>query len=443
MIHVDPSKVPTRRACNRCHQAKLKCVLDKSRKCQRCKRSNTECTFSPPTRIQRQQMRSRSPSSTSVNRSEHRLDSWPDVDFGWGDLAVESSQLAAVGFDTDIRADNDISTPALYPTLMDYSDNSRLMQNPAFYTADQVDLSTPMTLFGASASSTTTAPTGAATTSFPGYIGSEALGIPVDSFCTAGRHAITTSTNVSSEDSEMEAHDEHPTDLAFWADKITAIAVKLTQHLQSLPRVNHDSLHHDSGHGALPRPKQSHNPDRTFDLSESFINVLSGMCFKLSPQDASGITEEDCSTKYLILDEASYLLIFSTYLRFLEVHDTVFRYLLACLSHKREGSATGSCFYLPKLILGSVSLAMTSETRPLLFVNLMESMLGRAKSLFHHLASTKTISEREDNSGSFGSLSPILEPKSALQAVQAREASIIPLVERIKTTLAQPKSFKR
>jgi hypothetical protein len=442
MIHVNPSKVPTRRACNRCHQAKLKCVSDNGRKCQRCKRSNTECTFSPPTRLQRQQMRSRSPSSTLVNRTEYRIDSWPDVDFDWGDLTVEPSQLDTMHFNTNPLANNNISASASYPALVHYSNNERHAQNPTDYSTNQVDLSTPTTFFDPSATSTAVAPNNTTTTTFAGYNGSEALELPTASVYAAERHPIATSTNLSSEDSEVDEHDEHPTDLVFWAGKITPLFVKLTQHLQSLPHINLEGLDQDHNHDTIPRPTRLHSPDQTFDLSESFINVLSGMCFKLPPLDASGIAEEGCASKYLILDEASYLLIFSTYLRFLEVHDTVFRYLLACLSHKHEGSATGSCFYLPKLILGSFSLAMTSETRPLLFVNLMESMLSRAKSLFHRLASAQISSGSEGSFGCFGGLSSILEPTSAFQAVQAREASITPLVERIKTTLSQPRSFK-
>ncbi|KAI0021338.1 hypothetical protein F4780DRAFT_737957 [Xylariomycetidae sp. FL0641] len=52
MIHVNPTKTPTRRACDRCHQAKLMCIRDgDNRKCRRCDGSNTQCIFSPPTRI--------------------------------------------------------------------------------------------------------------------------------------------------------------------------------------------------------------------------------------------------------------------------------------------------------------------------------------------------------------------------------------------------------
>lgn len=420
MIHVNPSKVQTRRACNRCHQAKLKCVLEGDRKCQRCKRTNTECTFSPPTRMQREQMLPRSPSSSSFSRTGHQLNCWPDVDFDW-DLPVEPSFLATVGYSTDLQADMEFPVSVPYPTPINYSNVSQI-RNPASRPVSQAELLTPTTLFDTSSSGAAIAPLNGTTRTFTGYNETVATGVS------------------ASLEGAMEELDEHPVDLAFWANKITPLFVQFTQHLQSLPRLNPDHQHPNDNHGIIPRPSGSHNSDHTFDLSESFINVLSGMCFKLPPLEAPRNADEDWSTKYLNIDEASYLLVLSTYLRFLEMQDTVFRYLLACLSHERQDTATGSCFYLPKLILGSFSLAMTSETRPLLYVNLMESMLARAKNLFHRLASARAKLGNRDSLECFGGLSPIVEPTFALQAVQARETSIATLVERIKATLSRPKS---
>jgi hypothetical protein len=443
MIHVNPSKVATRRACNRCHQAKLKCILDSSRRCQRCKQSNSDCTFSPPTRIQRQQMRSRSPTSTAVNPAEHQFDSWLNVDFDWGDNPPEPFRLAVGASGTKVVANDEGFAAALHPTPLQYSDNGAFMGDSTCYTADQSGLPSALNLFETSASIIAAAPTGAATSDVSGHNASGFLGLPNNAFDTAGRHAITTYANSSADESRKNELDKPLADLAFWADKIMTLFVGLTQHLQALPSGNFDSTHHDHSNDELQPPSRLHNPGRTFELSESLINVLSGMCLKLPPTGACAATGEGHSTKSLILDEPSYLLLFSTYLRFLEVHDAVFRYLLACLSHKHESSAAGSCFYLPDLILGSFSLAMTSKTRPLLFVNLMESMLGRAKPLFHRLASSKTSSAASDNScGPFAGLSSVMEPSVALQSIQAREASIVRLVNNIKTMLLEPKSSK-
>lgn len=128
-------------------------------------------------------------------------------------------------------------------------------------------------------------------------------------------------------------------------------------------------------------------------------------------------------------------MIYCMSLRFLEMHDRVFRYLIAYLSHKRESTSTGSCFYLPKLSFGSFSLASRPETRPLLFVNLMESMLTRARSLFHHIVSVKSTPGHRSSQESFDDLPPIIQPDLALQAIRKRGAAILKSVQRIKATL--------
>jgi hypothetical protein len=436
MIRVDPSKMQTRRACNRCHQAKLKCVVEGNRKCQRCRRANSECTFSPPTRMQRQHTSPRSPPPPSFNSQEYQLNCWSDINLDWN-LPVESSLLTTTGFDNSTQAGVEFPTSAQCSASIDY-DNSSHIHDPASHLANYAELLMPSTLFGTSSSGTANETSDVGSGMFPGYVGAEGSRLNTASSYEAEGNEATAAGTLPSPESE----DEHPSDLAFWANQITQLFVQFTQHLQSIPQINPDSHHRGSSKDRIPRPSKLHDSDHTFGLSESFINVLGGMCSKLPPSISSRAAE-DWSTNYLILDEASYLLIISTYLRFLEMHDTVFRYLLACLSHEIESTGTGSCFYLPKLIIGSFSLAMTSETRPLLFVNLMESMLARAKHLFHHLASTRTESVRRDSTECFGELSPIVEPNYSLQAVQARESSIATLVERIKTRLSRSKSFKR
>lgn len=388
--------------------------------------------------MQRQQMQPQPLPSTSPNRAEHQLNSWPNVDFDW-ELPMDSSLLATVDFGANTQRDEEF---LMYPTSIEFNNESHI-RTPAGYHADQIELSMPTTLLGTPSSGTAIAPSTNATRPFTGCNGPEALNLPTGSSYPAGEHASTATTVPRPPEIEMEGQDEQPVDLGFWADKITPLFVQFTQHLQSLPHVNLDSLDQDKSHGTLPRPSGSHNSDHTFDLSESFINVLSGMCSRLPPLNAPSTADEGWPIKHLTLDEPSYLLVFSTYLRFLEMHDTVLRYLIACLSCERESTATGSCFYLPKLIIGSFSLAMTSETRPLLFVNLMESMLARAQNLFHRLASVNISANNEGSFGCFPGLSPIVEPTVALQAVQAREAVILTLVERIKTTLSLPRFSRK
>lgn len=434
MIHVNPSRAQNRRACNRCHQAKLKCVLEGGRKCQRCKRTNTECTFSPPTRTQRQQNQNRSSLSSPSNQTDFLLNNWQDVDVDWG-VQLTPSFLATFGLDTDMRLDNDISTSIPSPPSFEHENQSD-HRNSATRRGGHDELLASRPLSDMSSISTAFPFFIHETATHAGFDGSSIHRLPTSSGHPNDGNISATITMLPSPDNEKEEPAEQLTNVAFWADKVMPLNVQFTQHLQTIPRVKPENLHNETEDAILP-PSGSHNSDQTFELSESFINLLSGMCSKLPSLQASPTPNEDRPSTYLCLDEASYLLVFSTYLRFLEIHDTVFRYLLACLSHKRDRNAAKSCFYLQKLDIGSFSLATTSETRPLLFVNLMESMLARAKNLFYRLASVKGAQGNRSSQECFGGLPPIIEPNSALHAIQTRESAILNLIERIKSALSR------
>ncbi|KAF1997754.1 hypothetical protein P154DRAFT_622289 [Amniculicola lignicola CBS 123094] len=440
MIHVNPSKVQTRRACNRCHQAKLKCVVRNGRKCNRCKGSNSDCTFNPRSRPQRQNMQPQSPLSNTFDLTEGQLNDWTGVDFDWN-FPMDPSHLTSNGFHTDSGADTEFSASASYPTPLCHSNEIRF-QSFADGSVNHLGLSTSGTSSSNPSSETTATTSSSVSTSTSlGRDDSEGSLLPTTLSGSTRGDGSRVITNFPSRDGERNEQNDQSVDLAFWANKITPLFLQFTQHLQTIPRVASESIQEENNGGIILRPGASHDPDRTFHLSESLIDVLNGMYSKLPPLEVARNLDGHSPSKYVLLDEASYLLILSTYLRFLEMHDTAFRYLLACLSHKRDSTATQSCFYLPKLILGSFSLTMTSETRPLLYVNLMEAMLARAKPLFRRLASVKTNAEIKDNAECFGDLSPIVEPNLALQAVQTRETAIANLVARAKTLLSRPRSF--
>ncbi|KAI1771027.1 hypothetical protein F4818DRAFT_430923 [Hypoxylon cercidicola] len=421
MIHVNPAKRQNRRACDRCHQAKLKCVREGNRKCRRCERNDSECIFSPPTRLRnRQQSMPPSSSTTPFDSTDFQLDAWSNFDI---DVALEPSLLATFGLDTG------------FPVPTGPTSHQDHNQDPAALN----ELVTPALSSIMSSGYIPSASVSAAHT-VTGYDESPTAELPVSSGPAPSRTpSLALSTTLSSPNDDIEHDEKLLTNLVFWADKIAQLNIQFTQHLQSIPRVSSESLHNDKDSAAIPLPSGNHNSDRTFHLSESFVDILSGMCSKLQPpQTATIVANEDSQPAVLSLDEASYLMVFSTYLRFLETHDSVFRYLLACLVHKRETLKTGSCFYLPKLTIGSFSLARTSETRPLLFVSLMESMLTRARNLVHHMALVKSTSpgRRADQWG-FGGSPPVIEPELALQAVSAKEAAISMSIERIKSVLSR------
>ncbi|KAF3001765.1 hypothetical protein E8E13_000199 [Curvularia kusanoi] len=433
MIHVNPTKVQTRRACNRCHQAKLKCVVENGRKCQRCKRANSDCTFSPPSRGQ-QQIQPRSPLPISPNRIDDHSNTWPDS-FDW-DFSVDESVLSALGFEPEIQSGAETATCDSYPT-------------PTSYHKDAYNSTTHSQASSANGSIANLAALGTGIVS-----ASTDVTVSADIFTARPAlpmpsiHALPASSGVLSNSdvpgpdslSQIQLHERSasPNDPMSWSLKMSPILAGLTQHVQSIPRFHVDDCTDGSRRRTVSSPHKTHNSDHTFDLSESFIDVLSEMCASLPSAQGSdpGGSRVDDSSRF---DEVSYLLVYATYLRFLEMHDTVFRYLLVCLSHKREGSKTGSCFYLPKLIIGSFSLAKTSETRPLLFVSLMESMVTRAKSHFEHLSSISADVGFTDVPGSIAYSSSVIEPAFALQAVREKEHAIFALIERIKTTLSRPK----
>jgi hypothetical protein len=437
MIHVNPSKVQTRRACNRCHQAKLKCVLDNGRKCQRCKRANSDCTFSPPSRGQ-QQTQPRSPLPTSPNSMNDQSNSWPEH-VNW-ESTVDDGFLSAMGFESGAQSSNgfNISDPYLTPISYHRDVYSSSIRSLSF--SGPVSIAT--TAFSNDSLAVSSGPVAISTGILAASHGAQtpsfhATSVPLDKALT-----LASSGSNSTLHDEAQDHSELSNDPTIWALKMTPILAQLTHHVQSLPRLHVDDCVNGAGHKTVRSPNRTHNPDHTFDLSESFIDILSGMCSTLpTPQGSESRTEsfKDASR----LDEVSYLLVCTTYMRFLEMHDTVFRYLLACLSHKREGTTTGSCFYLPKLIIGSFSLAKTSETRPLLFVSLMESMIARAKSHFEHLSSMSADIGFNGFHGCATGSTSVIEPAFALQAAQEKEEAIFTLTERIKTTLSRPRAMKR
>lgn len=502
MIHVNPgSKTQNRRACNRCHQAKLKCVVEdgqlQPQKCRRCKRTNAECIFSPASRTRATRRRSKaqpqpptttsspssssSPSADTASPIDYHLNGWSDV----LDMNLDSdlngcldASLQAT-FDLELNPtlglDSGISSapyaPFEYGTLNQSQSQSCDHSNVISHSHSPHDLPmgdlSPCSLIVDASSTyvpTLTRPSAPLHTGYDNVSPTARLQTGPVQACTwkgvGNQNGIfggptmlpSPEGEVNDGEDEDDEEDEQFTSMTYWAERVTMMNVEFTRHLQTIPQLH---LTPENAHNeteceiptGLSTPSKTHNSDRTFHLSESFIDLLSAMCSKLPPLQQDPTAKKHNLSAFLCLDEASHLVIFSTYLRLLEVHEAIFRYLLICLVHKREDTpaGAGSCFYLPKLTIGSFSLAQTSETRPLLFVNLMESLLARARNLMHRIASGR-VGSGQTRKGSTcgstqkdhpGSLPPIIEPDLAMQAMRARETAILNLVERIKAALAR------
>ncbi|KAI9146703.1 Isoflavipucine cluster transcription factor [Paramyrothecium foliicola] len=428
MIHVNPNKAQNRRACDRCHQSKLKCVVDGVQKCRRCIRNDTECIFSPATRSRRQ-TQPRKVLPAQFDSTSPPTNGPSDVDFDWA-LLSENTTLANFDFEPEAPLDTILSSNGFLFQSACHNYRGSSARNPSPHD----ESATPTLSYELSSSNSTFAPSvleQSGSTDFSGFL--------VPELCTFASRLAHPSPNelVSSSSTDNEATEKNAplTGLVSWANRVTQLNVKFTQHLQSTLRIESVHLDLDDAQAVVPAPDPSHDPDQTFHLSEAFIDILREMCSRLPPIKSPAGKETVAG--FFCSDEASWLLIYSTYVRFLEMHHLVLRYVLARIGQIRQGLSEASCSYLPKLIIGSFSLATTSEIRPLIFVNLLESMMTRAGTLFRHIASFKGVAKQRESSESSIHLPAVLEPGLALQAIQTRERTISNTVDRIKTTLSQ------
>ncbi|KAG8157294.1 hypothetical protein KVR01_013002 [Diaporthe batatas] len=395
MIHFNPSRAQHRRACDRCHQAKSKCVQYGDRTCERCERANVKCSYSP--RVRRNRVQQAAPSPSSPAAADDPLNMWFSVESDF-----DEAFLATFGRDSASELPAPVLSPADYVGPATYDNLSP--SNPSRSS------SVGLTLLGQAdgaresmqqdvsdwLSSVTDRTAGSATT--------VALLPPPQNGVTGGDSAAN---------------------LTHWMNKLAHLNTKLTEHAEFVP--------HGDAISTPPPSDGSYESiiDHTFHHSESFIHILGEMCHRLPPLQqqtpgASGVPGGSPS-----LDEPSYLMVISTYLRFLEMFDRSFCYLMA---HKGNGadSWAGSSPQLPNVSIGSFTLTKSSETMSLLLLNLMESMLSRARKLVYQMMCVK------DAMGSRGippGLPSILEPGSALKAIRARENRLLNSMERVKAAI--------
>lgn len=396
MIHFNPSRAQHRRACDRCHQAKSKCVQYGDRTCERCERANVKCSYSP--RARRNRVQQAAPSPSSPTAADDLLSRW----FGT-ESDFDEAFLATFGRGPELP------TPVLSPA--DY-------MGPAAY--DQLSPSNPSR--SSSVGLTLLGQTEGAREPMPQDV-SEWLSSVTDR--TAG--SATAVALLPSPPNGATGGDP-AANLTHWMNKLAHLNTKLTEHAESVP--------HDDAISTPPASDGSYESiiDHTFHHSESFIHILSEMCHRLPPlqqqqQQTSGARAVPDGSPPL--DEPSYLVVISTYLRFLEMFDRSFCYLMA---HKGNGADAwaGPSLQLPSVSIGSFTLTRTSETTSLLLLNLMESMLSRARKLVYQMVCVK------DAMGSRGNppgLPSILEPGSALKAIRARENRLLNSMERVKAAI--------
>ena len=251
-------------------------------------------------------MQAQSPLPTSSNHMDDQFSSWPNG-FAW-DFLADGSSLPTVGLDLEAQAGIALAVSASYLTPHGY-DNS--VSPTTMATMNPISHNTFI-------STDATAHVNASNRCLQTH-----LFPAISAYANEAHNSLASGVGSSLVDGTHELHDEQSNGTTAWAFKMTPLLAQLTIHIQSVPRLDVDIDTDGNEQSTVPSPSRSHNSDHTFDLSESFIDLLNGLCSKLPPSHGS-VAEEEAPNVASVLDEASYLLVCATYLRFLEMHHTVF-----------------------------------------------------------------------------------------------------------------------
>lgn len=231
---------------------------------------------------------------------------------------------------------------------------------------------------------------------------------------------------------QSEANVSETPYLLQWVGQLATLNVRLLQHSYHIPKANTDS-------GLTGNPMEEQKAfciDKTFHLSQEFINIMSSICERLprTPRHLSPLLgidkgdESDCTS----LDASSELLVFSTYLRLIEVYEMVLHRLQAYVTHRGCVAATEFPFSMPGLNIGSFSLSSEPDTQSLILLHLVESMLTRARGLVANMVSPQDTPGYRGSFECFGGVTLVIVPDLALQALHAKERVTFRLIESIK-----------
>ncbi|KAI1813101.1 hypothetical protein GGS20DRAFT_497411 [Poronia punctata] len=491
MIHFDPTKpTPLRRACDRCHQSKLKCFRDNDNEdCQRCMRANVKCTSSPPTRPQRKTW------ATTIAGAGTGITTW------------DSSPTQATRLNADVRPQG--STP----TFEDSAGTTLLRMRGASSTSVPED--TSMTVFEAPSGGdlnparysnpngswhgpTSAGNSGAADFShlMTDFLNSHQLSSPllpeVDAYMdmimdqdqnqnqprpntsatnmagmTQPEHShFTSSDNVSRTApsspprpclASYSARLSSATTLApsstsgrsgfgregtasgterkgngriYWLRQISDVNINLMEHLDTVVQCL------NSCDDANSRQQNPFGIDDTLHLSQRFIDVLTNICSRL-PATNKGASNSPSTlpSSSFSLDPAAELLIFSAYLRLIETHHRVLRHVQLSLAPDTLNYSTRCPLQMPGLTIGSFSLSSKSDTQSLLLVNLMETMMTQARDLVAEISSPKHTAGYRGDFKVFGGVSLVIVPDLALKAIRSREDSLSRMFHDLKDSI--------
>ncbi|KAI1089538.1 hypothetical protein F5B19DRAFT_466987 [Rostrohypoxylon terebratum] len=409
MIHFQPDKqLQLMRACDRCHQSKSKCLRDSDDEpCQRCFRANADCVSSRPASRRQAQNTFTNPGNwtggkfqahnpipleaitTSFNSSTKSLDQESN------ETGVNSQ-----GNGTEDKTSGD-------PLESSGGLSSPPIQTPPPYADSHMDIDVDPQRPGNSkySSKPVTKPRLAAS----GTFGPHQLSFTEESLSLVQKPLV---------------------DLL---QELSSLNIDLTRYLSAIPDINLESI---GGDLVSSEGTNLFSIDQIFHLSQVFIDIISQICSGLPPShtDTPEQTTE-AKSAHFSLDPASELLIFSTYLRLIEIHDRILRLMKAAVENKEPNSPIRYPFQVPDFTFGSFSLPSKTDTRSILLIHVMDTMTTRAQEIVAEATAPKQTSGYRGDFQSFGGVSLVIVPDLAKSAIRIRENALVDMIEDLKKSI--------
>lgn len=175
--------------------------------------------------------------------------------------------------------------------------------------------------------------------------------------------------------------------------------------------------------------------DTTFHLSRLFIDTLSQLSQEIPATQRHMTTPTATKKPDFALDASPELLVFSAYLRLLEIYTRVIDHMQTYCAPERRTEAASQTFSLSDLTISSFSLSSEPTIQFPFLINLVESMLDRARDLVSEIASLKNPPGYRGNFHCFGGVSLVIVPDLALQAIKAKEDMVLNSAKQVKLLL--------
>ncbi|KAL2830333.1 hypothetical protein BDW59DRAFT_158661 [Aspergillus cavernicola] len=459
-IEPDPLELTQfRRACDRCHAQKLRCQRIGSRNCDRCDKAGVTCVFSPSRRMRKTNQSQRdgnlrlsSASGTNSNQfcpnEDLTLDDLLQFDSDTTDWASHSADPIECDFEN-----------SLYGRFSPLLDPGVAAPGSSFPMLDTVTLA-------ASKHPSTSA------SQDP-----EQLYLDYSSMSSksvSDHSAPNTRAPPVAEPPHLSAHEQ-------WIRNISDLNIKLYQHAAVFPQ--------GGGVSSNRRASQCSTCSDGDDTTDQNRNIAIDQTFTITTQVLetlelvpSSLPVNGVRNGMEPLDQGTLLLIFSLYLRLLELYYAIFEQLQKMLFPPRYGSSTASLSShyprsllstdsppctdrlldgrhprFPVLSIGKFSLQASSSVHTLMTVQLAEQLLGRVNRMVQTVTRNKGsasntpfrhddheyftreeagLDRLRDSSSSSSSSSGMGDvAELSLKAVEKRQMEVMAVVKAIKRAL--------